>query len=114
MKYGRDIETPRPSGRPLPVPLRPDPEAIQKAARASLTRAVLASGLSTLDKRMRPYDHAERVWPYDKDVALQLRAFVRPTTARWRTKRIVMRPSRRRSPPRLTTACGSSDRPHNT
>ena len=57
MKYGRDIETPRPSGRPLPVPLRPDPEAIQKAARASLTRAVLASGLSDpgqADAALRP------------------------------------------------------------
>jgi hypothetical protein len=55
-------------GRPLPIPLRPDPAAVRENAVRSLTRAVLALGLNANDRRIYPTEYAGRTWPHDRDV----------------------------------------------
>ena len=81
MKYSAPIETPRTPterraalpGRPIPIPLRPDPAAVREGAVKSLTRAVLATGLNSLNPSVRPTDYAIKTWPHDRDVPLQPR-----------------------------------------
>jgi hypothetical protein len=63
----------------VPVPLRPDPEAVQTNAVRSLMRGVIALGLHALDRRTLPADYAARTWPHDAEVHLVLRAAVNPT-----------------------------------
>jgi Phage capsid family len=60
-----------------PIPLRPDSQALNRAAVTSLSRACIATGMRTLD---RNYGGHEKTWPHDRDVELVLRAPMSPTS----------------------------------
>jgi hypothetical protein len=60
-----------------PIPLRPDRDAVNRAAVSMLCRAAIASGLATLDK-MPPATVAKR-WEDHRDIELLTRAAVSPT-----------------------------------
>jgi hypothetical protein len=62
------------------IPLVPDRQSVNRAAVRSLTRAVIASGLTALDKSNRPSEFARRMWGDDRTTELVLRAAVTPAT----------------------------------
>jgi hypothetical protein len=65
--------------QPTPIPLRPDPTALQRDALSSLVRAAIATGLSKLDTTVRPTEYARKTWD-DRRVELILRAAVSPAS----------------------------------
>jgi len=65
--------------RPSPIPLRADPHAVREAAVASLVRAAICVGLSTLDRQTHAAHHA-RKWDDDRALNLILRAATSPAT----------------------------------
>jgi len=72
---------PVPTGRrPQPVPLRPDPAAIEDGAMRSLVRSAIAIGINATDVSTLPGEFARRTWPSDRELPLILRAAIAPTT----------------------------------
>src|SRR5262249_16946056 len=66
--------------RPLPTPLRPDPDAVNEDAMRSLSRAAVCVGVNGLDVSTLPADYARWTWPNDRDLPLLLRAAVAPAS----------------------------------
>jgi hypothetical protein len=62
------------------MPLVPDPDARRDASVASLVRAAIAVGISSLDKQTRPQEYAKRTWDADHKVDMILRAAVSPAS----------------------------------
>jgi hypothetical protein len=66
--------------KPVPLPLRPDPDARRVAAVRSLTRAAIASGVAALEKTTRASDYIRQTWQGDNVADLVLRAAVSPAS----------------------------------
>jgi hypothetical protein len=68
-------------GRPQPIPLRPDREALRNASIRSFTRAVCASLLASDSRGTASADEMMfRHWPNDENAGLVLRAASNPAT----------------------------------
>jgi hypothetical protein len=64
--------------RPQPIPLRPDPRALELDQRRSLVRAATAVALGAVTPHP-PHEILARAWPNDSGAAMVLRAAVTPT-----------------------------------
>jgi hypothetical protein len=67
------------NARPSPIPLRPDPAALEREQRRSLIRAATAVALGAVSRRPA-HEILAGAWPHDRDAELVLRAAVTPTT----------------------------------
>jgi hypothetical protein len=75
--------------RPSPIPLRPDPTALNRADRQSFVRAVTAQALGEV-RQCAPASILRTAWPNDSTAPLILRAATSPTTtADYRTATVV-------------------------
>src|SRR5262245_42555190 len=61
-----------------PIPLRPDPAAIARRHRRSLSRAIVASARAEFESDRDIERLIDRDWPRDEDAALILRAASSP------------------------------------
>jgi hypothetical protein len=68
------------NARPAPIPLRPDPGALERDQRRSFHRAIAAMALS-LDGNRGAESLLRRAWPNDTTAQMVLKAAVSPTTA---------------------------------
>jgi hypothetical protein len=74
--------------KPVPIPLRPDPDAVREQAVTTLTRAAIAVARGAFDRNTRPADYARKTWGSNESraVDLVLRAASSPamtTTSGW-------------------------------
>jgi hypothetical protein len=67
--------------KPVPIPLRPDPDARREAHVRSLTRACIATGIASFDKRqIHAEQYAKTAWGDDHIANMVLRAAVSPAS----------------------------------
>jgi Phage capsid family len=65
--------------RDQPIPVRGDPDALNRASMRSFTRAAIAVGLSKFDKHISTTEYARKTWD-DRSVDMLLRAASNPTS----------------------------------
>jgi hypothetical protein len=73
------VHHPRMTTRPQPIPLRPDPEALQRRAMDSLIRSCIVAGASRLDQSVPSEVYAARRW--GDDAARDIAQFARAASA---------------------------------